>query len=90
MSYCEFYPNGYGVSVICHEFSYGLELAVLKGTEESAEICYDTPITNDVCGHLTLDQLHEIKEQVKALPPIYVEGVTLDGKPITKGYKEKE
>ena len=90
MSYCEFYPNGYGVSVICHEFSYGLELAVLKGTEEDAEICYDTPITSDVCGHLTLDQLNEIKEQVKALPPIYVEGVTLNGKSITKGYKEKE
>ena len=90
MSYCEIYPNGYGVSIICHEFSYGLELAVLKGTEEDAEICYDTPITSDVCGHLTLDQLNEIKEQVKALPPIYVEGVTLNGKPITKGYKEKE
>ena len=90
MSHTEFYPNGYGVRVICNEWSYGLELAVLKGTEEDAEICYDTPITNDVCGHLTLDQLNEIKEQVKALPPLYVEGVTLNGKPITKGYKEKK
>ena len=90
MSHTEFYPNGYGVSVICNEFSYGLELAVLKGTEEDAELCYDTPITNDVCGHLTLDQLNEIKEQVNALPPLYVEGATLNGKPITKGYKEKK
>ena len=90
MSHTEFYPNGYGVSVICNEFSYGLELAVLKGTEEDAELCYDTPITNDICGHLTLDQLNEIKEQVKALPPLYVEGATLNGKPITKGYKEKK
>ena len=90
MYHCEFYPNRYGVSVICNEFSYGLELAVLIGTEEYSEICYDTPITNDVCGHLTLDLLNEIKEAVKALPPLYVEGVTLNGKPITKGYKEKE
>ena len=90
MSHTEFYPNGYGVSVICNEFSYELELAVLKGAEEDAELCYDTPITNDVCGHLTLDQLKEIKEQVKALPPLYVEGATLNGKPITKGYKEKK
>ena len=89
MSHTEFYPNGYGVSVICNEYSYGLELAVLKGTEESAEICYDTPITDDVCGHLTLDQLNEIKEQVKALPPIYVEGATLNGKPIPKGYNSE-
>ena len=87
MSHTEFYENGYGVSVICNEFSYGLELAVLIGTEGDAYICYDTPITNDVCGHLTLDQLNEIKEAVKALPPMYVEGATLDGKPIPKGYK---
>ena len=68
MSHREFYENGYGVSVISSEFSYGLELAVLRGTEENAEICYDTPITSDVCGHLDSETLAEIIKDVKALP----------------------
>ena len=67
-SHREFYPNGYGISLICHDTSYGLELAVLKGTAESAEICYDTPITDDVLGHLTIKDLYEICQRVKALP----------------------
>ena len=68
MSHREFYENGYGVSVISSEFSYGLELAVLRGTEENAEICYDTPITDDVCGHLDSETLADIIKDVKALP----------------------
>ena len=68
MSYTEFYENGYGVSIISNEFSYGLELAVLRGTKDDSEICYDTPITGDVCGHLTPESLVEIIKDVKALP----------------------
>jgi hypothetical protein len=64
----EFYPNGYGVSVICHETSYGLELAVLKGDANTAEICYDTPITDNVIGYCTAEQLAEIVKDVRALP----------------------
>ena len=67
-SHREFYPNGYGVSVICHDSSYGLELAVLKGNKESSHICYDTPITSDVLTHLTINDLHAICQRVKALP----------------------
>ena len=66
--YREFYPNGYGVSIIYNEISYGLELAVLKGNEESAKLCYDTPITDDVLGHLNIKDLYEITNRVKALP----------------------
>ena len=68
MSHKEFFPNGYGVSIISHQFSYGLELAVLKGDEKEHEICYDTPITEDVCGHLNSNTLVEIIKDVKALP----------------------
>ena len=68
MSHREFYKNGYGVSIISSEFSYGLELAVLRGNAENAEICYDTPITGDVCGHLDTETLANIIIDVKALP----------------------
>ena len=90
MRHREFYPNGYGVSIISNEWSYGLELAVLEGNENDWEICYHTPITNDVVGHCSPQDLVDIIEQVKALPPLpprYVEGVTLNGKPITTAYK---
>ena len=66
-SHREFYPNGYGVSIICHEGSYGLELAVLKGNAEHSEICYETPITDDVCAHLTGVELGEICKKVQDL-----------------------
>ena len=68
MSHREFYKNGYGVSIISSEFSYGLELAVLRGNAENCNICYDTPITDNVCGHLDSETLADIIKDVKALP----------------------
>jgi hypothetical protein len=62
-----FFENGYGVSVISHGYGgdVGLkELAVLHG----GRICYDTPITDDVMGHLTGAEVLDIIEQVKQLP----------------------
>ncbi len=73
------FKNGYGVSIISTEFSYGLELAVLEweGTwDEEGDapkevkgynITYDTPITDDVVGHLNADTLKETVDKVKAL-----------------------
>ncbi len=62
------FDNGYGVSVVNHDKSYGgkeglYELAVLRGDD----ICYDTPITNDVIGWLTIKEAEAIAERVKAL-----------------------
>lgn len=53
------FPNGYGASVIRHPGSYGFknglwELAVL---DSSGDLCYSTPITNDVIGHLTDEEV---------------------------------
>ncbi len=56
------FPNGYGASIVYNNISYGLECAVLK----DGYLCYDTPITNDVLGYLTVAELvkalHNIKE----------------------------
>ena len=64
------FPNGYGASIVCHPFSYGneeglWELAVLN---KEGNICYDTPITNDVLGWLTDEDVNIILDQIAALP----------------------
>lgn len=68
-----FYPNGYGASVINNPFSYGnedglYELAVLKGTADDYDLCYDTPITVDVLGWLTPRDVAETLKKIQALP----------------------
>lgn len=73
IQYRAFFPNGYGVSIVLHSFSYGgnmglWEMAVLQGTMEESCICYDTPITSDVIGHLTESEVNELVDQVMALP----------------------
>ncbi|WP_413488398.1 hypothetical protein [Carnobacterium divergens] len=54
------FPNGYGASVVDGMGSYGLELAVLS---EDA-ITYETPITDDVLGHLTQETLTDALNQI--------------------------
>ncbi len=63
----EFYENGYGVSIICNEYSYGGKVAILKGDEDNWDICYDTYITNDVIGYLTDYEVEEIVIKIKEL-----------------------
>lgn len=68
------FDNGYGASVICHEFSYGgtaglKEPAVLKfrnGTDDFS-LCYDTEITDDVLGYLTEEDVVELLERIEKL-----------------------
>ena len=73
------FDNGYGASVIDHGGGYedGLfEIAVVKWTKTSEgfsdfwDICYDTPIADDVIGHLTIDEVVEIIERIKKLPKV--------------------
>lgn len=63
------FPNGYGASVLNSTYSHGgeaglYELAVLK----DSDICYSTPITNDVIGHLTAEEVTELLREIEALP----------------------
>jgi hypothetical protein len=74
-----FFPNGYGVSVVRFRLPFGLgygsytsdesewELAVLKGNAEKWELAYDTPITDDVIGHLSEAEIEKVIEQVANL-----------------------
>lgn len=73
------FDNGYGVSVIRTDFSYGgreglWELAVLQG----GEVCYNTPITMDVEGWLCEEEVTELMTQVQALPDWRSPGRSVD------------
>ena len=67
------YPNGYGASVISHPHSYGgtrglWELAVIKGHKDNWDITYDTPITDDVIGFLTDEEVMDVLKDIEDLP----------------------
>jgi len=62
------FDNGYGASVVKTDRSYGgkeglYELAVLF----DGLISYDTPITNDVIGFLTEDEVTELLQKIEDL-----------------------
>jgi hypothetical protein len=62
------FDNGYGASIVKTDRSYGgkeglYELAVLF----DGLISYDTPITNDVIGFLTEDEVTELLQKIEAL-----------------------
>lgn len=71
-----FFDNHYGVSVIRGPYTHGgrqglYELAVIYMApgDEYSQLVYDTPVTNDVEGHLTPDDVTRLIEQVSELPP---------------------
>lgn len=68
------FDNGYGASVVRHGFSYGSTkglwlLAVIRFKDDSDHfwIEYETPITSDVIGHLTEDDVDDILNKIEAL-----------------------
>lgn len=67
------FQNGYGASVIRTDFSYGgkeglWELAVVRWSDDSWSIVYDTPVTSDVLGRLSDADVSEALAAIRVLP----------------------
>ena len=65
------FDNGYGVSVITGKMFYTdavgqYEAAVLL----DGKLCYETPITDDVLGHLDRKGVEGLMEQIQKLEPV--------------------
>ena len=63
------FENGYGASVVSHDASYGgdkglYEIAVL---DSKGDLCYDTPITDDVVGYAGVTTVYETLDRIKSL-----------------------
>ncbi len=63
------FDNGYGASVVKGPMSYGgdrglYELAVL---DSNGDLTYDTPVTNDVEGYLSEEDVTKLLEQIQKL-----------------------
>lgn len=63
------YENGYGASVVIGDYTYGgdaglFEVAVMHPNT----LCYATPVTSDVIGHLDESAVLTILDQIRDLP----------------------
>lgn len=63
------FPNGYGASIVQGPHTYGgsnglYELAVL---DKNGELTYATPITDDVLGYLTEEDVEKTLSDIKNL-----------------------
>lgn len=65
-----YFSNGYGASILFGSMFYSdgidtYELAVL----DPNGLTYSTPITDDVLGYITKDEVTSALQQIEALPP---------------------
>jgi hypothetical protein len=67
------FDNGYGASVVQGPYTYGgdrglWELAVIVWNGDDYDLTYETPVTDDVIGHLGEGDVGELLMQIEALP----------------------
>jgi hypothetical protein len=69
------FENGYGASLVRSKYTYGgpqglFEMAVVKFNETGTDykLNYDTPITDDVLGHLTAEECAGYLKDISELP----------------------
>ena len=65
----ERFENGYGASIVCTPYTYGgkeglYELAVIG---KDGHITYETPITNDVKGYLSEQDVTDVLIKIQQL-----------------------
>lgn len=70
-----YFANGRGVSIIRNEFSYGgrngmFEIAVL---DAEGQLDYSTPVTEDVLGWQSVEQVLDVMKAVSELPAVLSE-----------------
>jgi hypothetical protein len=67
------FANGYGASVVKGPYTYGgskgkYELAVIVFEGDTWHLTYETPITTDVIGYLSVPEVAELLVRIAALP----------------------
>ena len=63
------FENGFGASIVKHEYSYGgkdglYEIAVI---DSEGQLTYETPITDDVLGYLSEEDVARYVNEIKNL-----------------------
>ena len=66
------FPNEYGASVVQFMGSYGYEdgkweLGVVKWNGDDYKLTYETPLTSDVLGYLTWEDVEKHLAEIKSL-----------------------
>jgi len=69
VQYCFAFDNGYGASVVKHSFSYGHEAGKWElGVLDGENLTNDTPITDDVIGWMSEEDVEETLKKIAELP----------------------